>query len=105
MDAFISSAYEVIMRPLIALLFAVAFVEFIWGVVLFMRDKDADAGRDTGKRHILYGVLGMVIMVSVFGIIRIIAGTIGLSESELPGGQDVRGDIDRVNVKSEIDGE
>jgi hypothetical protein len=100
MDAFLGKVYTVVLQPIIFLLFGVAFLIFIWGLVKFIKDKDTDEGRATGWRNIFYGILGMVIMVSVFGIITIIAGTIG---ADVPGNpQTIQGDIDRVNVQSDL---
>lgn len=78
MDAFLANAYEVVVQPVIFLVFGIAFVVFIWGLVVFIKDKDSEEGRETGKRNIVWGIVGMLIMVSVFGIINIIAGTIGV---------------------------
>jgi uncharacterized membrane protein len=66
---------QVILNPLIALAFAVAFVVFFWGIVQFVRKADDAEGRETGKRNIIYGIIGMVIMVSVFGIIQTVLQT------------------------------
>ncbi len=75
--------YEVILRPVSLLLFGIAFVIFVWGLVEFIRDSEGDDGRKKGKANIIWGIIGMVIMVSVFGIIRIIQGTIGASNPDV----------------------
>ena len=100
MDAFLGKVYSVVLQPIIYLLFGVAFLVFIWGLVKFIKDKDTDEGRATGWRNILYGILGMVIMVSVFGIINIIAGTIGADIPVDP--SKIKGDIDKVDVQSDL---
>lgn len=76
--------YNVVMKPVIGLLFGVAFVYFVYGVFKFIGSQGNDAGREEAKRSILYGILGMVIMVSVFGIIRIVGGTIGVPDIPQP---------------------
>lgn len=75
---------NVVVRPAILLLFGVAFVVFVWGIVEFIKNADDVKGRDTGKRSIIWGIVGMVIMVSVYGIINVVAGTIGVNPSDLP---------------------
>lgn len=79
--------YDVIMKPIVWLLFAVAFLYFVYGIFQFIKNVDDQGERETGKNNMLYGIIGMVIMVSVFGIINIIAGTIGVEEPT-PGGID-----------------
>lgn len=53
------------------LLFFVGIVEFLWKL------KDGQVDK-TGKEHMLYGMAGMLIMVSVYGIISLIMNTLGL---------------------------
>lgn len=63
---------QFIINPIIYLLMAVAFVYFIWGVVQFVGSKDDTDKVEEGKRHIIWGLLGLAIMVSAFGIIKLI---------------------------------
>ncbi len=102
MDAFLGKVYSVVLQPIIYLLFGVAFLIFIWGLVKFIKDKDSDEGRATGWRNILYGILGMVIMVSVFGIINIIAGTIGVHPPTNQQMMKPFDDIDKIDVKQDL---
>ena len=69
-----------IIDPLIALIFAAGFLVFAWRVVQFMLGlaNDTEAKND-GKKHMLWGVIGMAIMMSALGILRVIANTFGLS--------------------------
>ena len=68
----------VILQPLVSLAFFVAVAVFIWGIVQFISKADDPEGRETGKRHIIYGLIGLFIMVSVIGIINFIARTLGV---------------------------
>jgi hypothetical protein len=72
-----------IVIPLVELLFAVATFVFIWGLFGFFRGGDDAEARKTSRDHILWGVVGLFIMVSVYGIIRFVAATVGQS-SALP---------------------
>jgi len=74
-----------IILPLITLAFAVALIIFIWGAlgyILALRKGDTDVGRQNGQRHMFWGAIGMAIMISVFGILQFIIGTL----QSLPGG-------------------
>jgi uncharacterized membrane protein len=69
---------KAIINPLITLLFAIALVIFIYGIIEFIRNRDTDSDKaNEGKRHMMWGIIGLAIMVSAFGIMRIIAATIG----------------------------
>lgn len=65
-----------ILNPIIGLLGAVALALFIWGVVDFIRHPDNETERKKGEQHMLWGVVGLFIMVSVFGILNLICSTI-----------------------------
>jgi len=61
-----------ILNPIIQLLFAVALIIFLWGIFEFVRDGDSDSGREKGKKHIVWGIIGLTIMASAFGILNVI---------------------------------
>lgn len=71
-----------IINPLIVLLFGLALILFLWGGFKFIRDAGSEEGRTTGKRALVWGIVGMVIMTSVYGILRIVTGSFGV---DLPG--------------------
>lgn len=66
-----------VLNPLIALMFAVALAIFIYGVMMYIWNPDNEELRSNGKRSMFWGIIGMVIMVSVFGIMRFIITSIG----------------------------
>ncbi|MDO8619854.1 MAG: hypothetical protein Q7R64_00700 [bacterium] len=65
-----------IINPLIYVLFTAGFVVFIWGLVQFVAHLDNEEARATGGKHMLWGIIGMVVMVGVVGIVNIIQNTI-----------------------------
>ncbi|MEK7463962.1 MAG: hypothetical protein AAB610_02480 [Patescibacteria group bacterium] len=66
-----------IVMPIIQLIFALAILVFIWGLIGFFKNGEDSEARTTGQKHILYGTIGMAIMVSVYGIIRLVAASVG----------------------------
>jgi len=68
----------VIINPLITLLFVLALAYFFWGVFEFISKPAGDSEKETGKKHMIWGVVGMFIMASVKGIISLIKVTIGV---------------------------
>ena len=68
---------KVIINPLITLLFALAVVYFLYGLARYLLFSDNEEIRKTSKDHMIWGVIGMFIMVSVFGILSLILNTIG----------------------------
>jgi hypothetical protein len=81
--AFMGRIYTTILNPIIALLFVLAFVYFIWGVIKYSWSGEQESMREEGRSSIIWGIIGMFVMFSVFGILRLIIGTIGAEESVL----------------------
>ena len=65
-----------LLNPLIAVLIGVAVVVFLWGIVEFIAKAGSEEARTTGKKHIIWGLIGLAIMISVFGIINILSNFI-----------------------------
>ncbi len=70
---------EHVVRPLFEVLMAVAVFVFIWGVAQLIIKKDDASVRTEAGNHILWGVVGFFIIFGVFGIIRVVADTLGVS--------------------------
>jgi len=78
MDAFISNVNRLILNPLIVLLFAIAFVYFLYGVLVFIFNQSSEEKKTTGKSHMLWGIIGLTIMMGVWAILNIVVNTFGL---------------------------
>lgn len=78
-DSFIFKLNEKIINPLIELSFIIALVLFLYGVMLFIQGANNKDKRDKGKRHMLWGIVGFLIMFGVFSIITILTQTFGIS--------------------------
>ena len=78
-SVFLNGINQYILNPLILLLFAIALLVFFWGVLQFIFSQTADDRRDEGKRKIFWGLFGMFIMFSAYGLIRLILGTFGVT--------------------------
>lgn len=66
--------------PAILAIFTAAFLLFVFGLVTYLNNLRSGKGHEDGKRHMLWGLVGMLIMVTVNGIIGIIMNTIGVNE-------------------------
>ena len=71
---------DLIIDPAILVIFAAGFFLFLWGLVQFLWNIEEGAESD-GKQHMLWGIVGMLIMVSVYGIITLIDSTFDLDIS------------------------
>lgn len=71
-DALLNKIIQNIANPAIKLMLAIAVMVFLYGVVEFILGADNEEKRNVGKQHIIWGLIGLFIMVSVFGIMRIL---------------------------------
>lgn len=77
-----------ILNPLILLVFAAGFFLFMFGLVKFMYSLNTGKPSSEGKSHMIWGIVGMFIMVSVEGIIFMIDSTFNL-QALSGGGPDI----------------
>lgn len=75
---FVAKINQVILFPLITLMMGIAFVVFLYGGFEYVMNADNDSARQTGARHLLWGVIGFLVMVSAMAVLSIAANTFGL---------------------------
>ncbi|MCX6731514.1 MAG: hypothetical protein NTX55_00815 [Candidatus Parcubacteria bacterium] len=62
-----------IVNPIIGLMIAIGVIVFLFGVVEFIAGSASDEKRSTGKRHIIWGIIGLFIAISVLGLMNLLA--------------------------------
>jgi len=64
----------------VPVIFAFAFAAFVWGVLnyFFLHGGD-EAKRAEGRQFVLWGILGMVVLFSVWGFVNIMLSTLGIA--------------------------
>ena len=68
-----------IIDPALLVIFALGFLLFVYGLVEFLWKINGEGDTNEGKKHMVYGIVGMLIMVSVYGILDLIDNTFGLN--------------------------
>ena len=63
---------DAILQPIVTLLMALAVAYFLYGVMKFVKDQSSEDAQVEGKKHMMWGVIGLAIMVSVWGILNFI---------------------------------
>lgn len=76
---FLGKINQYILNPIIILLFAVAFLVFMFGIFQFIRSEASDSKRTEGKTKIMWGIVGMFIMISAYGLIGLVLDTFGIN--------------------------
>lgn len=84
MVEFVARINAIIINPILALIFVAALFYFLWGVFVFILKSDEESAREEGRQHMLWGIVGMVIMISVYAILELGLRTFEVTESDIP---------------------
>lgn len=74
------------------LLIAIAVVIFFWGIIQYVMAGADEEKRASGRNLIIYGIIGIFIMVALWGLIYVVGGTLGVNigggtaTPDIPGG-------------------
>ena len=65
-----------LINPTIYLLFSAATAVFVYGIVLYIYSA-GEGGTSKGKNIMLYGIIGLFVMASALGIVKILCNFFG----------------------------
>ncbi len=64
----------------VPVIFAFAFAAFVWGIMnYFFLHVDDEKKRAEGRYFVLWGLIGMVVLFSVWGFVNILLSTLGVA--------------------------
>ena len=70
---------------LVPAVFALAFFMFLWGMFkFFFLSGASEEGREAGKQLMLWAVIAFVMMVSIWGLVEVVAGGFGFNDPTPP---------------------
>ena len=72
-----------ILDLLVPLLMVAAFVVFLWGIVKFITSGGDEEKKKSAKSLIIYGLIGLFVMIAVWGIIKLVQGTFGVQDTTI----------------------
>jgi len=70
-----------IVSLIVPLLITIALVVFIWGIIQYITAGADEEKRSAARSVILYGVIGLFAIVSVWGLVAIIQTTFGVNDT------------------------
>lgn len=68
-----------ILDTLIPVLIILGIVFFVWGVITYVIGDDEEA-KKRGKNKMIYGIIGLVVIVTMWGLVNIVQNTFELNE-------------------------
>ena len=69
-----------ILNAIVPVLIALGVVYFVWGVITYVIADDEQA-KEKGRNRIIYGIIGLAIIISVWGLAKILGNTFGLNQN------------------------
>lgn len=71
----------------VPVLFAMAFIVFLWGAFdVFIIGANSEEVKEKGKNLMLWGLIGFFVMVSIWGLVNILTGTVNFGNTGSPTG-------------------
>src|SRR5581483_624169 len=71
----ISGCIISVLNQIVVLLMAGAVVVIVWGAFTFMSSEEK---REAGRQKMVYGIIGLFVMVSIWGLVNILTNTFKL---------------------------
>src|SRR5687767_7013508 len=68
---------EDILSAALPLLISLAVIYIVWGIVRYMIG-DGEEAKTKGRDTIIYGIIGLAIIISLWGIVYLVADTLGV---------------------------
>lgn len=72
-----------ILNTVLPLIIAAAVVYFVWGMFGLFLASDEDK-KEKAKTTVIYGIIAIFVMVSVWGLVNILVNTFQLSNNQVP---------------------
>ena len=67
-----------LLNSVIPVLIALGVVYFVWGVITYVISDDEEA-KKKGRNRIIYGIIGLAVIVAMWGLVGILTNTFGLT--------------------------
>lgn len=72
-----------LLNAVVPVLVALGIVYFVWGVVSYMIGSDEEA-KKKGRDRVIYGIIGLAVIVAMWGLVNILTDTFGLTGMNNP---------------------
>jgi len=67
-----------LIKLVVPLLFALATVGFIWGIIQYFINPDNEEARKKGKSYMIWGIIALFVMLCMWGLVGVLTKTFGI---------------------------
>jgi len=82
-----------IINVIIPFIVGLAVLVIIWGIFGYITGAGDEEKRGEAKQYIIWGVIGVFIMLSVWGLVNVVVNSFGLSSKAIPASPTVGGGV------------
>jgi len=75
-----------LLSQVIPILMIIATIAFIWGIIKYIMAGGDEEGVQTAKGYMLWSIIALAVMVSVWGIVGVLVDTFGVGGGTIPPG-------------------
>ncbi len=76
-------SFKAVLDRVIPVLFGLAIIYFFWGLIKYIRSAGDPKAAAEGRSIMIWGVVALFVMISVYGLINFLAGTLGLNNTQV----------------------
>ncbi len=69
-----------ILASLVPIAIGLAVVIFLFGIIKYITAGDDESGRESARQLMLWGIIGLFVMVSIWGLVTILNSTTGIGQ-------------------------
>lgn len=73
------------LNTVIGIAILLAFLFFIIGIINFIRKANDPTGRSEGRQQIIWGIVAIFVLATIWGIVAWLRGELGLGQGSNPG--------------------
>ncbi len=69
-----------ILNAIIPIVITIAVIYFFWGLGQYIIMQESEEKKIAGRDKMIYGIIALFVMVSVWGLVGIVGGTFGVGQ-------------------------
>ena len=77
------NSFKGVLDSLIPVIFGIAIIYFFWGVARYIRAAGDPKEAAAGKSIMIYGIIALAVMASVYGLINFLTQSAGLDNTQV----------------------
>lgn len=68
------NVFRFVLSAIVPIIISLALIYFLWGVVSYVI-RSAPDDKENAKKQMIYGIIGLFVMISVWGLVKILQDT------------------------------